>query len=463
MVYRVGTLSYTRSALIGVFFWMLWGDFCLTIMEAVIPRLVPLQLKSAGASSAMIGLLVGSVPSAMNFVMNPIISTRSDRHRGPLGRRMPYLLWPTPFVAICMVLVGFSPAFAHLLYSGVTSIRNILSERQLTICVIGLFTVFFTFFNLFITSVYYYLFTDVIPQQVMGKFTCLFRVVGALGAVVFNRWILGYADHHSRAIYAWTGLIYMAAFLLLIWQVKEGQYPTPQTAPARPHLLTAAGTYFRECFVTPFYLKLYAVGLLFWCASAPLNTFIVFYATRNLGLSLDAFGKALSWAGLATIPAFLLLGPIVDRFHPVRVTMVGLFAMSASSLLAFVFIHTHATFLALFLIYSLTVAVYWGGNASLMPRLLPRLSYGQFCSANSMVTAVGLVIAPSLCGLFLDLTGDNRFIFLWASTLAGVGGIMAWLLYRHWIQLGGDAAYAAPIAQQRKFNSFLARGDTTLV
>jgi hypothetical protein len=27
---------------------MLWGGFCLTVMEAVIPRLVPLQLKSLG-------------------------------------------------------------------------------------------------------------------------------------------------------------------------------------------------------------------------------------------------------------------------------------------------------------------------------------------------------------------------------------------------------------------------------
>ena len=80
--WRVGTLVYTRAALVNVFIWMLWGDFCLQVMEAVIPRLVPLQLKAYGTSSAIIGLLVGSIPAGMNFVMNPIISTASDRHRG---------------------------------------------------------------------------------------------------------------------------------------------------------------------------------------------------------------------------------------------------------------------------------------------------------------------------------------------------------------------------------------------
>jgi MFS family permease len=237
----------------------------------------------------------------------------------------------------------------------------------------------------------------------------------------------------------------MASFLLLVWRVKEGKYPAPTVIIARHGFLQSAQAYFRECFTTPFYLKLYCIGLLFWCASAPLNTFIVFYATKNLGLTLDAFGKALSWAGLATIPVFLVLGPIVDRFHPLRVALIGLLAMSASSMLAFLFVHNQLTFLVLFLIYSVAQAIYWGGNASLMPRLLPRSNYGQLCSANAMVAAVGLVIAPALCGMFLDLTRDDRFVFLWASVVAALGAAASCVAYRHWIQLGGDRYYVAPM------------------
>ena len=46
-----------------------------------------LKLKGLHASNAAIGLLVGSIPGAMNMIITPIVSYRSDRHRGRLGRR----------------------------------------------------------------------------------------------------------------------------------------------------------------------------------------------------------------------------------------------------------------------------------------------------------------------------------------------------------------------------------------
>ena len=41
-VYHCGTLDYTRKTLIYLFIWMLWGDFCYTMMEMLIPTLLPL-------------------------------------------------------------------------------------------------------------------------------------------------------------------------------------------------------------------------------------------------------------------------------------------------------------------------------------------------------------------------------------------------------------------------------------
>lgn len=79
--YRVGTLSYTTFGLVNLFIWMLWGDFCFSMMELLIPNLLPLYLRMHEAPNWLIGLIVGSVPAAINFVVNPIISTRSDRTR----------------------------------------------------------------------------------------------------------------------------------------------------------------------------------------------------------------------------------------------------------------------------------------------------------------------------------------------------------------------------------------------
>src|SRR3954462_12616509 len=87
--WTVGTLTYDRSRLSQVFFYMLWGDFCLNLMDsAVTPTVVPLQLQKYGASMSAIGFVNGTIVEVLATLMVPIISTWSDRHRGPLGRRM---------------------------------------------------------------------------------------------------------------------------------------------------------------------------------------------------------------------------------------------------------------------------------------------------------------------------------------------------------------------------------------
>jgi hypothetical protein len=43
--YRAGTLSYTRAALVTLFVYLLWGDFCFTAMETIVPSVLPIMLK----------------------------------------------------------------------------------------------------------------------------------------------------------------------------------------------------------------------------------------------------------------------------------------------------------------------------------------------------------------------------------------------------------------------------------
>lgn len=115
LVFRCGTLVYTRAGLFLLFTWLLWGDFCFSLMENIWPNLLPLMLKSQGASNAILALVITTIPSAMNFVLNPIISTASDRFRSRWGRRIPFLLFATPFVVGFLVLLGFAPDLARML------------------------------------------------------------------------------------------------------------------------------------------------------------------------------------------------------------------------------------------------------------------------------------------------------------------------------------------------------------
>ncbi len=52
-----GTLQYTKNSLIVLFSFLLWGDFVLNLMENVVPKVHPLQLKELGATNTVMGVL----------------------------------------------------------------------------------------------------------------------------------------------------------------------------------------------------------------------------------------------------------------------------------------------------------------------------------------------------------------------------------------------------------------------
>ncbi len=143
--YRVGTLNYTRAALVQVMFWMLLGVVFFQLLQMLPSTALPLQLRWAGASDTLIGF-----KSSLSFLV-----------------------------------------------------------------------------------------AEVIPPEVIGKFTGFYRALGALGSLAFTRWAFPWIE------------------------------PT-------------------------------------------------------LGLSLDEFGKVKGWTFLVQIPVFLVVGSFVDRFHPMRVAVVGM-------------------------------------------------------------------------------------------------------------------------------------------
>ena len=42
--YSINGLTYTKMGLLVMFLWLLWGDFCFTLMERVKPAILPLFL-----------------------------------------------------------------------------------------------------------------------------------------------------------------------------------------------------------------------------------------------------------------------------------------------------------------------------------------------------------------------------------------------------------------------------------
>jgi maltose/moltooligosaccharide transporter len=455
--WHVGSLTYTRSRLINVFSWMLWGDLCLVISEQVVLRMVPLQMLSLGATNAAIGIVTGSIFSAMNWIMNPLISTGSDRYRSRLGRRMPFMLYTAIPIALFLMAIGYSGEIsrwmtihlpvmarmvAHLSGRWLPGVNLLPQGARLTIAMLAMMMVLFRFFDLFPQCVYYYLFTDVIPQTVMGTFICLFGVASAVGTLIFNFFLLPHADADPHLIYGVSAGLYLFTFLLLPLMVREGEYPPPPPSHKGRPIATIIG-WAREVFSHQFYWEYFLVNSAYRWAYTPFNLFLIIYAKKLLGYGSSEFGHLMTIVLIAQMPSLFFLGPILDRYHPTRVAVAGFVLMAISAVAGFFFIHNKSTFIGCTMGVFVAVAVTKGAMSTLGPRVLPRARYGQFCAANSMVSETGMLFLSYACGAVLDRLGQP-FLFVWLVAFGIFGLIISLSLYRSWMAHGGDLAYEPP-------------------
>lgn len=469
--FRCGTLVYTKAGLFTLFAYLLWGDFCFSLMEAIWPNILPLILKAEGTPNSVISLIITTVPSAMNFVMNPFVGTASDRYRSRLGRRIPFLFAVTPFVTLFLVLLGFSRPIAHGMSGLLAGVFPRIPEASLGIALICALIVGFRFFELIVNTIFWYLFNDVVPGACIGRFLGFFRIVGSLAGALFNFFIFRYAESHTTWIFIGAAALYGVAFILMCCKVKEGEYPPPDRVGGSGFSLVAyIRIFFAECFSHRLFLLVFTCSAMVGLSNS-VNTFIIFMAF-SVGLDLAQFGQVTGLAAFVGIFLMYPMGSLVDRYHPLRV-MLGAkagYIMVISAQLVFLF-HDFSKPVAFWLYAALTalaIPINAANAAAYLPmymRLFPQERFGQFCAANAMCASLGTMLGGILAGIFLDFMktltsgGDfyYRFVPVWQIFFTAIALFATALVFREWKKLGGDNNFHPPI--EDKFSNFRGAHD----
>jgi maltose/moltooligosaccharide transporter len=458
--YRVGTLVYTKMGLLFLCGWLLWGDFCFMMMETVLQGVLPLKLKAMDVPNVFMMLMITTVPSAMTFFLNPILSFKSDRYRSRWGRRIPFLIFATPFVVLFLALIGFSEQINVWVYNHISGVAPKLSIVHVSMVVIAILILCFQFFHMFILSIYYYLFNDVVPRKFLARFLSLFRMVGVGTWALFNFFLFKYAQIYMREIFIGSAAMFLIAFVLMCFMVKEGQYPPPpENIDKRTGIIASMRTYFTECFKLPFYWFFFLSNA-FWNVANCINAFNVFQYL-SIGLTLDQLGKV---GGISSTLSVMLLYPagiLADRIHPIRVMLIakiGVAVVTPINLIFLFYDFNHGTaFWICIAISSALLPLNVMYNASSLPmymRLLPKDRYGQFSSADAMVRAFSMIIGSVLAGLFIDMmkrvhSGSDfcyRYLPVWIFVFEILSLVLLFFLYRKWKQYGGSKNYVPPVA-----------------
>ena len=442
--WRAGTLVYTGAGLTALFCWLLWGDFAWNMKERAVVPMAQMLFKQFEAGDLLLGLLVTSLPAALGMLLGPIVSVYSDRHRGRWGRRIPFLLIPTPIAAAAMVGMAYTPAFADTLQAAWGS--GAPDTAACRLIVFGFFWTVFEIFTVVANAVFGGLINDVVPQAVIGRFFGLFRAVSLIAGIIFNFWLIGHAEEHYKTIFISLGLLYGVGFTLMCLMVKEGEYPPPPPAAstARARFVEPLRAYARECGANPYYLWLFLALMFANVAFMPVNTFDVSYV-RSIGMDMAGFGHLRVVTYSISLVLSFFLGWMADKFHPLRIGMAALLLYAAVGLWGGFCATTPATFSFAYVAHGVISGCYFTGTASIGQRLFPRAKFAQFASAAGILMAIGCMIVPPLVGKFLDETGHvYRHTFGFGGALALVGlGTMA-LVHRRFLALGGPQHYRAP-------------------
>ncbi len=449
--YGVGTLRYTKAGLFVLFGWLLWGDFCFTVMERVLPAIYPVYLMDKlGASNKITNILMVTIPQFMIVFLCPAISFRSDRTRTRWGRRIPYMTYTAPFLCLFLVGLGYSEQISAFLQLSRFPEWLYIRPYAATIALLGFLIISFNFFNDFVASVYWYLFADVVPKAFLGRFLGLFRMVGILAEWFFQEYIFPYAGTHMHWIFLGAAVLYGVGFGMMCWRVKEGQYPPVENPEADSSIVAQVKMYFRDCFTHPVYvlLFLHSAGMALVGAGMLANTVFLLAVP---GLTYDNIGHVKGQVALLTMCLTYLGGWMSDRYHALRTSLLTLAVLVPVQFACFYWLVDYPSFVWLTWVGTIPYVLFQAAVIPLYISLFPPEKYGQFSSANAMFRSAMAVLGGLASGWFLDYMSNNgqmkdalRWMYIWSGFWHIIGLICLVGVYFYWKRGGGDLGYTPP-------------------
>ena len=467
--WRAGSLVYTTPALVAVFFWLLFGDFSWSMRDRSVGPMSQWFLSNLGVSNIVFALLISTFPALIGLFLGPIISVKSDRHRGRRGRRIPFLLVSTPLAALGMIGIGLSPVIAGQLHAllqpgsgigaalhglmaqgpaGQRAFEFLSSETAVSVACFAVFWSIFEIATIVAQSVFGGLLNDVVPRELLGRFFGLFRAVSLVDGMVFNFWIMGWVPTHFTVILIIVGLTYGTAFLWMCFKVREGTYPPPEPLDNSQSPLVQAATgvrvYFRESFSNPYYLSIFLLIAAGNLVFAPVNLFAIPFA-KSVGVDMAVYGKFLTLTYFISLCLAYFIGWLADVYHPLRVVMAALAGYLLLSLYGAYHATTPGAFLVVWVLHGVLGGCYATGAASLGQKLFPRSKFAQFASAAGIVGSLASSSLAPLMGLVIDHTGNTyRHTFAGGALLAILALSASVFVYRGFVKLGGPRNYTAP-------------------
>lgn len=409
-VWRAGTLVYYKKDLIRLFFWLFLGQFTFWMQAIAIPMLFPLLCKIKGFSAGEIGTLWSMMPLVATFLV-PVLGVMSDHTRSRFGRRRPYDLFTTPFWFLGLLWLPFTNSYWEAM--------------------VAMSLVAFAGAGSSVLTAFY---NDVVPPELMGRFSAGKQFLSSTGALICQWGVMRIFESYPELIFVAIATIGFVGEMLMLFFVKEGTYPAP---PPNQNIIKLAFSFTKDGFANRYIIYLWLTMGVTAFGGPVMGTYFSLYFTDKLGYTTGQLGMLM---GIGTVIGLCLIIPagwVVDSWGPKRLwswcgALVGLVQIAMYFLAKDLFSIT--------ILFSLYAAINTMLTASLMPVLysfIPKDKFGQLNGSNSIVSNVLSIIAMSSIGWVITLTanpvtGEENYsvLFLFGGAAYLLTPVFMWLMLK---------------------------------
>jgi MFS family permease len=148
-----------------------------------------------------------------------------------------------------------------------------------------------------------------------------------------------------------------------------------------------------------------------------------------------------------------------DKKHPIRSVIIALVGLIIVTPLQLIFLFrdfspstTYYIILATTMLTLPITTLYTMAAFPLTMRLFPPERYGQFCAAQAMLGALGIMAGGVLAGAFMDImkrmTGGGTYFYryspVWSWFFLIASFLCMLVVFKYWKAYGGDKDYHAP-------------------
>ncbi len=410
-------LDWRKTFLIGFGFfgisviWQLYNAFVPIFLQAGRPGFeTSAGVNGFGLNAATTGLIMGLDNLAAIFIL-PLIGVWSDRVRTPIGRRYPFIVTAAPIAAVAFLLLPFAVRLIDPAASG--SVAANTGPFVLFIVAAGLMLLAMAVLRTPVIS----LMPDLTPSPLRSKANGVINFMGGVGFIVATFGLARLFNIEQILPFIGGAVVLLVAVFLLFATVRE---PKPDELEAAAHELSEeeqALSGLKGWNVVPAEQRGSLIFLLlaifsWFVAYDGVGTFFTSYAVNVLGVSEGFAPTLFGIAGLTFILFAIPAGFVGERLGRRRTISLGL-AIFAVMLVVGYFLGSTVGVGAVLAVGGIGWALV---NINSLPMVVdtttdPRL-LGTYTGLYYLASQTGSALAPGIMGVFVDVVGSYRSIFL---------------------------------------------------